>query len=58
MIDNSQELIVSVTCIAYNQEKFIKDCLDGIVMQKNTFPFEAIVHDDASSDGTAKIIKE
>lgn len=58
MIDNSQELIVSVNCIAYNQEKYIKDCLDGIVMQKTTFRFEAIVHDDASTDGTADIIKE
>lgn len=58
MIDNSQELIVSVNCIAYNQKKYIKDCLDGIVMQKTTFRFEAIVHDDVSTDGTADVIKE
>lgn len=58
MIDNSQELIVSVNCIAYNQKIFIKDCLEGFVMQKTTFRFEAIVHDDASTDGTADIIKE
>lgn len=58
MIDNSQELIVSVNCIAYNQEKYIKDCLEGFVMQKTTFHFEAIVHDDASTDGTIEIIKE
>ena len=58
MIDNSQELIVSVNCIAYNQKKYIQDCLDGIVMQKTTFRFEAIVHDDVSTDGTADVIKE
>lgn len=32
--------------------------MDGFVMQKTTFPFEAIVHDDASNDGSAAIIRE
>ena len=50
--------IVSIQCLAYNHEKFIRDCLDGIVSQKTNFPFEAIVHDDASTDGTAEIIRE
>lgn len=49
---------VSIQCLAYNHEKYIRDCLDGIVSQKTDFPFEAIVHDDASTDGTAKIIRE
>lgn len=38
--------------------KFIRDCLDGFVMQKTNFPFEVIIHDDASTDGTADIIRE
>lgn len=58
MIDKDEELIVSVNCIVYNQEKYIKDCLDGFVMQITNFRFEAIVHDDASTDGTADIIKK
>lgn len=49
--------IVSIICIAYNQEAYIKDALDGFVNQKTDFPFEVIIHDDASSDSTAAIIK-
>lgn len=49
---------VSVICIVYNHEKYLKDALEGIVMQKTNFPFEVIVHDDASTDNSAKIIHE
>lgn len=48
---------VSVICNAYNHEKYIAKCLDGLVMQKTTFPFEILIHDDASTDGTAEIIR-
>lgn len=51
-------MLVSINCTAYNQEAYIGRCLDGFVMQKTNFPFEAIVHDDASTDGTANIIRE
>lgn len=50
--------MVSIHCITYNHEPYIRDCLDGFVMQKTNFRFEAIVHDDASTDGTADIIRE
>ena len=53
-----KEILVSVICTAYNHEKYIKSALDGFVMQKTDFAFEAIVHDDASTDGTADIIRE
>lgn len=49
---------VSVCCWTYNHEKFIRDALDGFVMQKTDFPFEVIIHDDASTDKTADIIRE
>ena len=49
---------VIILCTAYNHKKFIRQALDGFVMQKTNFPFEVIVHDDASTDGTAEIIKE
>ena len=50
--------IVTVWCLTYNQKEFIKDALDGFVMQKTSFPFEVIVHDDASTDGTTDIVNE
>lgn len=50
--------LVSIICTTYNHEKYIKKCLDGFVMQKIDFPIEIIVHDDASTDKTADIIKE
>ena len=55
---NEVPLMVSVECLAYNQQDYIGQCLDGIVMQKTGFRFEAIVHDDASTDHTADIIRE
>lgn len=55
---NQQPLMVTIQCCAYNQEPYIRDCLEGFVMQQTNFRFEAIVHDDASTDGTAAIIKE
>lgn len=50
--------VVSIKCLAYNHEKYIADALDSFLMQKTTFPFEIIVHDDASKDRTASIISE
>ena len=49
---------VSVCCTVYNHEKYLRKCLDGFVMQKTTFPFEVIVHDDASTDHSPDIIRE
>lgn len=50
--------VVSVLCIAYNHEKYIGACLDHVLMQETNFPFEIIVHDDASTDSTPDIIKK
>ena len=52
------QLLVSICCQTYNHEKFIAQCLDGFVMQKTNFRFEILVHEDASTDNTASIIKE
>ena len=52
------EIKVSICCLTYNHKKFIRQCLDGFVMQKTNFKFEVFVHDDASTDGTPDIIKE
>ena len=53
-----KEPVVSICCITFKHEKYIRECLDGFLMQKTNFPFEVIVHDDASPDKTADIIRE
>ena len=50
--------LVSICCITYNHEPYIRDCLEGFMMQKTNFPFEVLIHDDASTDHTADIIRE
>ena len=52
------EIMVSVVCETYNHLPYIRSALDGFVMQKTDFPFEVVVHDDASTDGTADIVRE
>lgn len=50
--------VVSVLCPTYNHVDFIEDAICGILGQETTFPFEVIIRDDASSDGTADIVRE
>jgi len=52
------EVMVSVFCETFNHEPFIRQCLDGMLMQKTDFAFEVLIHDDASTDHTQMIIKE
>lgn len=57
MKDN-MNIQVSIICNTYNHEKYIKKALDGFVMQKTNFIYEVLIHDDASTDNTANIIRE
>lgn len=51
-------IFVSIKCMVYNQERYVSRCLEGMLLQRTEFPFEIIIHDDCSTDGTTKIIKE
>lgn len=53
-----KKILVSIQCLVYNHEPYLRQCLDGLVMQKTNFKFEAIVHDDCSTDNSASIIRE
>lgn len=55
---NNNKPLVSICCITYNHENYIRDAIEGFLMQKTTFPIEILIHDDASTDKTADIIRE
>ena len=50
--------LVSVCLQTFNHRAFIKEAVDSILAQKTTFPFELIIGDDQSNDGTAEILRE
>ena len=50
--------MVSINCFSYNQEKYISNAIEGFLIQETNFPFEIIIHDDASTDKTPEIIRE
>lgn len=50
--------LVSIICLVFNHREYIRQCLDGFVMQKVNFPIEILIHDDASTDGSEEIIHE
>jgi glycosyltransferase involved in cell wall biosynthesis len=54
----SDEPLVSVCVLTYNHVNYIKECLDGILIQKTDFPVEILLGEDESSDGTRKICLE
>ena len=50
--------LISICCITYNHEPYIRECLDGFLMQQTKFTIEILIHDDASTDGTSEVIRE
>ncbi|MBO4403874.1 MAG: glycosyltransferase, partial [Treponema sp.] len=56
-VDNGLS-VVSIQCMAFNHGPYIAAALEGFLSQKTDFPFEIVVHDDASQDNTADIIRE
>ncbi len=54
----NEQIIVSICCITYNHKNYIRDAIEGFLMQKTNFHYEILIHDDASTDGTDEIIRE
>lgn len=50
--------LVSIVCLTFNEEEFVRDTFDNFLSQQTTFPFEVLVYDDASQDATPQIIQE
>ena len=55
---STNQPLVSISCITFNQESYIEDALKGFLVQKTNFPIEVLIHDDASTDRTADIIRK
>lgn len=54
----NNEPLVSICCLTYNHESFVRRAFDSFLMQKVDFEYEILIHDDASTDSTQEIIKE
>lgn len=53
-----QEPLVSVHMITYNHAPYIAQAIEGVLMQKTSFPFELVIGEDCSTDGTRQIVFE
>ncbi len=52
------EMIVSVCMITYNHEPFIREAIEGVLMQQTSFPIELVIGEDCSTDRTREICLE
>ena len=50
--------LVSVRTTTYQHGEFIEKCMEGILNQKTNFPFELVIGEDGSTDGTAEVCKK
>jgi glycosyltransferase involved in cell wall biosynthesis len=50
------EPLVSVKMITYNHAPYIAQAIEGVVRQKTNFPFELVIGEDCSTDGTREIV--
>ena len=51
-------ILVSVNCITYNQEDYIRDTIESVLMQVTDFQYELLIGEDCSTDNTLQIVKE
>lgn len=49
---------LSVFVVTYNQEKYIRQCLDSILMQQVDFDYEVVIGEDHGRDNTRAICEE
>lgn len=57
-MNKDKDILLSVCMVVYNQEQYVRDALDSVLMQKVNFPIEVIISDDCSTDATPQILRE
>ncbi len=55
MANNKSNILVSIVCITYNHEPYLRQALEGFLIQETSFPVEIILAEDCSTDGTRAI---
>lgn len=58
VVDAVPDPVVTICVSTYQHSDFIHNCLDGVLIQETSFPFEVIIGEDESSDGTREICKQ
>lgn len=49
---------LTIVTTTYNQEKYIGEAIDGMLMQKTNFPYQIVISNDCSTDNTLKVLNE
>lgn len=50
--------LLSIRCATFNHVDYIRDAIHGFLSQETEFPFNVVIHDDASTDGTAGVVRD
>jgi glycosyltransferase involved in cell wall biosynthesis len=55
---NSNKPLASVQMFAYNHAPYIRRAVDSVLAQQTDFPFEVVIGEDCSSDGTREMVMD
>ncbi len=56
--EDEYKYMVCTRCVTYNHDCYIRETMEGFVMQRTSFPVVHVIADDASTDNTVKVIRE
>lgn len=57
-MEESKFPLVSILMLTYNHAPYIEQAMESCLSQQTSFPFELVVCDDASTDGTSEIVRQ
>lgn len=57
-INMNNDILVSIAMLTYNHEKYIRESIESVLIQKVNFKYEIIIGDDASNDKTQDILRD